>query len=114
MSPPRLTWQRRFALQRARDPRLGARAFRTQRAELLYELRQNLDDAIDFFLRREHAEAEAQGILRPVRRKAHRAQHVRRLERSRRTGGAGRDGDAFEVERDQQALGFDALEADVR
>ena len=31
-----------------------------------------------------------------------------------RAGGAGRDGDALQVERDQQRLGLDAIEADVR
>ena len=58
-------------------------------------------------------EAEAQRVLRAVRRQAHRLQHVRRLERARRAGRSGRHGDAFEIERDQQALGLDALEADV-
>ena len=46
-------------------------------------------------------------------RQAHRLQHVRRLERARRARGSGRHRDPFEIERDQQRLGFDALEADV-
>ena len=52
-------------------------------------------------------------VLRAMRREAHRPQHVRRLERARRAGRAGRHRDAFEVERDQQRLGLDAVEADV-
>ena len=48
-----------------------------------------------------------------VRVEAHRLQHVRRLERARRTGRAGRHRDALEIERDQQRLGLDAIEADV-
>ena len=47
-------------------------------------------------------------------REAHGAQDVRRLERSRRAGRPGRHRDSLEVERDQEALGFDAVEADVR
>ena len=62
---------------------------------------------------RGRAEAEAQRVARARVRQAHRAQHVRRLERSGRAGRSGRDGDALEIERDQQRLGLDAVEADV-
>ena len=59
-------------------------------------------------------EAETNRVLRAMRGQSHRLQHVRRLERSRRACRAGGYRDAFEVERDQQRLGFDAIEADVR
>src|SRR5205823_2148558 len=72
------------------------------------------DDAVYFFGGRKHPEAEAKRVLRPVRRKPHRAQHVRRLQRARRAGRACRYGDTFEIERNEQALGFDMIEADVR
>ena len=46
--------------------------------------------------------------------KPHGLQHVRRLQRPGRTGGSGRDRDALQIQRDQQRLGLDAIEADVR
>src|SRR5262245_2736614 len=49
-----------------------------------------------------------------MRGKPHRAEHVRRLERARGAGRPGRYRYAFEIQRDEQALGFDAIEADVR
>ena len=86
-----------------------------QAAQLLDEPRQHLDDAIDFLLasrtvpRLKRSEFCVRCVGQP-----HRAQHVRRLERARRAGRSGRHRDAFEIERDQQALGLDAIEADVR
>ncbi len=65
-------------------------------------------------LGRPGTEAEAQRIARAGRGQSHRPQHVRRLERSGRAGRSGGHGDAFEIERDQQRLGLDAIEADVR
>src|SRR5580765_115103 len=47
-----------------------------QSTKFLDQPRQDLDDSIDVFLRREHAEAEAERILRPVRREAHRTQDM--------------------------------------
>jgi hypothetical protein len=41
-------------------------------------------------------------------------QYVRGLERARRAGRPGRHREPFEVQRDQQRLRFDAVEADVR
>src|SRR5438552_13394334 len=85
-----------------------------QSSKLFHQARQNLNHPIDLGIRREHAEAEAQRVLRAVRRKAHRAQDVGRLERARGACRSGRHGDAFEVERDEQALRLHAIEADVR
>ena len=85
-----------------------------QASQLLDDARQHGDDAIDLGLGVRGPEAEANRVLRAMRGKPHRLQHVRRLERARRARRAGRDRDAFEVERDQQRLGLDAIEADVR
>src|SRR5215831_4297075 len=71
-----------------------------QSAKFLDEPRQDLDDAVDLCLCRVDAEAEAERVLRPVWRKAHRSQHVRRFERSRRASRSGRHGHAFQVEGD--------------
>ena len=86
--------------------RVSPRSFSTSRGK-------HGDHAIDLVLGREQPQAEAQRVLRPMRGEAHRPQHVRRLERAGRAGRPGRDGDALEIERDQQALGLDAIEADV-
>src|SRR6476646_841680 len=88
--------------------------FSRQPSQFLDEPRQHLDHPLDFLAGREHAEAEAKRVLRAVRREPHRAQHVGRLERSGRACRSGRHGDPFEIERDEQALSFDAVEADVR
>src|SRR5262249_41319906 len=73
---------------------------------------QLLQQRIDLRLVVIHAEAESNRILRSVRRQSHRAQDVRRLERARGAGGACRHGEPFEVERNEQRLGFDAVERD--
>src|SRR5688500_13132520 len=49
----------------------------------------NCHDPVDFGLRVGGPQAEADGILRPMRRKAHGLEHVRRLERAGRTGRPG-------------------------
>src|SRR5467141_1242220 len=87
----------------------SADALLCEPADLCDQPWQHLNHAIDFALGRIQPQTEAQGVLRPVRREAHRAQHVRGLERARRAGRSGRHRDAFEVECDQQALGFDVI-----
>src|SRR5581483_4020539 len=72
------------------------------------------DDVIDLLLCIGRAQAEADGVLRPVQRESHRLEHVRRLQRAGRAGGPGRYGDTFEVQGDQQRLRLDPVEADVR
>src|SRR5262245_3863634 len=57
--------------------------FLRQAPQFLHQRRQHPDDAIDVGVGREHPEAEAQRVLGAVRRKPHRAQHMRRLERPR-------------------------------
>src|SRR6266540_661497 len=47
--------------------------------EFVDQPRQDLDHSIDLFHRREEPEAEPERILRPMRRKPHRAEHVRRF-----------------------------------
>src|SRR5688572_12094981 len=54
------------------------------------------------------SQADPDRVLGPVRRKTHGAQDVRGLERAGRAGGAGRDGNPLEIERDQERLGLDA------
>src|SRR6185312_9736917 len=82
-------------------------------AQLLDQARQDPRDEVNLGLGGESAEAESQRVLRSMRRQPHRLQHVRRFERPRRAGRASRHRDAFQVERDQQALSLDAIEADV-
>ena len=43
----------------------------------------------------------------------HRLEHMRRLQRPRRAGRAGGDGNALEIQRNQERLGLDPVEADV-
>ena len=81
--------------------------------QLLDQRRQHLDRRDRFRPRCCRAEAEAHRVERACVGKSHRLQHVRRLERARRAGRARRHRDAFEVERDQQRLGLDPIEADV-
>src|SRR5690348_3718600 len=84
-----------------------------ERSKFLDRRRKLRDQLIDFSLRVSGAEAEADRVLRAVRRQAHRAEHVRRLQCAGRAGGARRDGEALEIERDEQRLRLDAVEADV-
>src|SRR6187431_1316941 len=66
----------------------GCRGLRPagQPAKLLHEPRQHREHPVDLLAGRKQPEAEPQRVLRPVGRKTHGAQHVRRLERA---GGAG-------------------------
>ena len=84
-----------------------------QRPQLVHQRRQHPKHAVDFGLGVGRSEAEAKRALRAAGRQPHRLEHVRGLERSRRARRPGRHGDAFEVERDEQRLGLDPLEADV-
>src|SRR4029453_1072082 len=70
-------------------PRYFWHGLARQAAELLNDARQHGDDTIDFFLRREKAETEAQRVLSAMSRKAHRPEDVRGLKCSRRTGRSG-------------------------
>ena len=92
---------------------MGTDRLRCQRAQLVDESRQDLDDSIDISLRGQRAETEPEGVLRAVRGQPHRLEDVRWLECARRAGGARRHRHALEIERNQQALGLDAVEADV-
>src|SRR5438093_2705838 len=62
----------------SRSSRSCRRGLSRQAAQLVHETWQDARDEIDFFLGRECPEAEAQRILRAVRRQSHGAQHVRR------------------------------------
>ena len=58
---------------------------------------------------RQMPQRHAQRTQRPLARKTHREQDVRRLGLARRAGRAGADADAFQIERHQQRLAFHAF-----
>src|SRR4029077_465698 len=59
------------------------------------------------------ADADPQARARLQRREADGGQHVRRLNRSRRAGGAGAAGDALQVERNDEGLAPGAKKTDI-
>ena len=90
----------------AAPPRVRLRSFSTSRGSVSTTRSTSASVEND-------TEAEAERVLRPMHGKAHGLQHVRRLQRARRAGRTGRHRDALEVQRDQQALGLDPIEADI-
>src|SRR5579863_8877582 len=72
-----------------------------------------VDERVHFLKSISAAEGEAQAGAGAGGREAHGEQDVRRLDGAARTGRAAGDGEAFEVERDDHGLAFDAVEADV-
>ena len=91
----------------------SASAVRPSRRSLVTRRGSTPIDEVDVLGGRRRAEAEPQRIPRERLRQAHGLENVRRFERARRTRGPGRHRDALEVERDQQRLRLDAVEADV-
>src|SRR5439155_4077211 len=66
---------------------------------------------LDLLRRIVRADGKAEAPPREVLRHSERRQHVRRLQRAARAGAAAGGGDAGEVERDEDRLAFDVLEA---
>src|SRR5262245_27448889 len=92
-TPPDIATTTRMSAHRGRDAA-------SQPAQLGDERWKNAEDEVNFGRRGRGPETEAQGIARPRRRESHRAQDVRGLEGAGGACRSGRDGDAFEVERD--------------
>src|ERR1700730_7070862 len=59
-------------------------------------------------------ERKTDGGPRLLAREADRDQYVRRLDSTAGTSGSARDGEAPQIERDQQRLAFDSVKADIR
>src|SRR4249919_1169889 len=81
-TPPDIATTMRI-IQKPRDnvvAFLSRRRSPGQRSQLLDNRRQQRGDPVDLFFGREHSQAESQGVLRPVRRKAHGAEDMRRLQ----------------------------------
>ena len=85
-----------------------------KRAQAAHGGRQGLEDPVNLGVGGGRAETESNSALDARIGQAERAQDVRGFERARRARRSGRDGDALEVERDDQRFAFDALETDVR
>ena len=91
----------------------GALNERRKLAEAIDDLGHLVDREIDFFLRIVAAQTESDRPMGRSERHAHRAEHVRGLQR---TGGAGRTAagtDAEAVEQQQNRFALDVFETDV-
>src|SRR5207237_3459345 len=84
---------------------------RRELAQLRHLLLDELRGIVHFFLGGETAERDADRAVRELIVAPERAQHVRRLERRRGASGAGGDGDV--LDRHDQRLTLDEVEADV-
>ena len=91
----------------------GANGRACKTAQFFNDTRQHRNHAFDILFRVGGAKAESNRILRSMRRQSHRLEYVRRLECARGTRRPRRDRNPFQVERNQQRLRLDAVEADV-
>src|ERR1041384_453288 len=77
-------------------------------------LGQNRRRVVEFIARRVSAQTETQASANLLACEPKRLQYVTRLERSGRARRTGRHRDAFQIERDQQALAVNAIEPHVQ
>src|SRR6187401_2384624 len=84
----------------------GAHLRARETSQLVDDRRKFRHDEFDVRVGVTGSETQADGILCPRRGQTHRPKYVRWFERARRAGRPRRNGDSFEIERNQQALGL--------